>query len=125
MRSSLKVSNKSFLDSNQLKDMNKLAQLKFDNYIKANQKSVIALSEKMDTNLEPINIMGIFLWQVHSDIRNANSSMESYYESGNKDWLETAQTRAKKIERFLDSALFHELTLILKDAEDVYTKLTK
>lgn len=93
---------------------NTLEQLKFDKYVKANQDSIVKLSESIDSNLELLNDACAACGEFFSKVRTINQSMSRAFESCNKSLLNETFNRLKDYDKLFKLGVFSNLTTAMQ-----------
>lgn len=98
---------------------NTLQELKFQNFVKDNQKKIISLSEKMDDKQQLVNDMWSVLWQIYNEVAAASKWLTDSFNRWNKERLSVNMKELQKFEKILDSKEFQTFL----EAYDVFTKM--
>lgn len=105
---------KSFYPSSSIPMTQTLEQLKFDNYIKANQSKIVDLSESIDNRLWIVNNIGAVVGNFYSDVAARSKAMSKAFEECNKEILDRNFEQLKSYEKTLKSKEFEDLANALQ-----------
>jgi hypothetical protein len=101
---------------------NTLEQLKFDNFIKANQAKIIKTSEQMDDKLqEALDILAP-MNQLKCYIENANTDVRRAFDAGAKAPLTEAFAYLQKLETLTNTKEYTDAVKAIKALETLIKK---